>query len=148
MLNVVIGLVLIFLLYSLFATTLLELLSSLLSLRGKHLEKALRNMLHSGSDEVFDRFRDNPLYQQLGGRFVGKKSPPSYLTSEKFRSILFQAVGKGGDPAKLDEMIEQLPDGGLKSVLKQLRDEARGDLDNFKQQVELWFNDVMDRASG
>lgn len=148
MLNVVIGLVLIFLLYSLFATTILELLSSLLSLRGKHLEKALRNMLHSGGDEVFDRFRQNPLYQQLGGRFIGKTSPPSYLTSEKFRSILFQAVGEGEDPGKLDELIGRLPDGGLKSVLKQLRDEARGDLDGFKQQVELWFNDVMDRASG
>lgn len=148
MLNVVIGLVLIFLLYSLFATTILELLSSLLALRGKHLERAIRNMLDSGGNDVFDRFRDNALYKQLSGRFVGKTSPPSYLSSEKFRSILFQAIGQNQEPGKLDELIERVPDGGLKSVLQQLRDDAQGDLESFKQRVELWFNDVMDRASG
>lgn len=148
MLNVVIGLVLIFLLYSLFATTILELISSLLSFRGRNLEKALRNMLDSGGEQMFLQFKENPMYKQLSGRFVGKTSPPSYLPTEKFRSILFQVAAMGREGKKLDESIEQLPEGGFKDVLRQLRDEAQGDMEQFKQQVELWFNDVMDRASG
>ena len=93
MLNVVVGLVLIFLLYSLFATTILELISSMLAFRGRNLEKALRNMLDAGGgDQFFREFRENPMYRQLAGGFVGKSSPPSYLSPEKFRSILFQII--------------------------------------------------------
>ena len=45
MLNVVIGLVFVMLLLSLLATTIMEILSAVLSLRGKNLEKALKNMI-------------------------------------------------------------------------------------------------------
>jgi len=148
MLNVVIGLVLIFLLYSLFATTILELLASFLSLRGRNLEKGLRNMLNSSEGEFFQEFRENPLYKQLGGRFVGKTSPPSYLPAEKFRSILYQVVGKGKSLDRLSDSIESLQEGPLKSIMKQLWEDARHDRKEFDQHVERWFNDVMDRASG
>jgi hypothetical protein len=148
MLNVVIGLVLIFLLYSLFATTILELLASFLSLRGRNLEKGLRNMLNSREGEFFQEFRENPLYKQLAGHFVGKTTPPSYLPAEKFRSILYQIVGKGKSVDHLGESIEGLPEGPLKTIMKQLWEDARHDRQEFDQKVERWFNDVMDRASG
>ena len=148
MLNVVIGLVLIFLLYSLFATTVLELVSSILAFRGRNLEKALRNMLDGGGDQLFREFKENPMYQQLSGKFIGKHSPPSYLSSEKFRSILFQILNKDQKEGEIASHIEQLPDGGLKPVLRQILNDAQQDQEEFKQKVELWFNDVMDRASG
>ena len=148
MLNVIVGLVLIFLLYSLFATTILELLASFLSLRGRNLEKTIRNMLDNGTPEFFEGFKDNPMYRQLAGHFVGKTSPPSYLTSEKFRSILFEVLGHNKEGNKLVERVEGMPDGPLKSVLRQLLEDARHDQEEFRQKVELWFNDVMDRASG
>ncbi|MCB9283935.1 MAG: hypothetical protein H6563_07680 [Lewinellaceae bacterium] len=148
MLNVVVGLVLIFLLYSLFATTVLELLASLLAFRGKNLEKALRNMLDTGDSSLFNAFGDNPLYSQLAGRFIGKTTPPSYLTSEKFRSILFAVLAKEGEETDVDKWISGLPDSPVKSVLHQLWQDARSDGQEFKEKIELWFNDVMDRASG
>lgn len=148
MLNVIVGLVLIFLLYSLFATTILELLASFLSFRGRNLEKTLRNMLDPGNSELFQDFKNNPMYKQLAGNFVGKNSPPSYLTSEKFRSILFQVIGRNQPEEKVDEWIGKMPEGPLKEVLAQLMADARQDKEEFKQKVELWFNDVMDRASG
>lgn len=148
MLNVIVGLVLIFLLYSLFATTILELLASFLSFRGRNLEKTLRNMLDPGNSELFQDFKNNPMYKQLAGNFVGKNTPPSYLTSEKFRSILFQVIGRNQPEEKVDEWIGKMPEGPLKEVLAQLMADARQDKEEFKQKVELWFNDVMDRASG
>ena len=148
MLNVIVGLVLIFLLYSLFATTILELLASFLSFRGRNLEKTLQNMLDPGHSELFQDFKNNPMYKQLAGNFVGKNSPPSYLTSEKFRSILFQVIGRNQPEEKVDEWIGKMPEGPLKEVLAQLMADARQDKEEFKQKVELWFNDVMDRASG
>jgi hypothetical protein len=148
MLNVVIGLVLIFLLYSLFATTVLELVSSILAFRGRNLEKALRNMLDGGGDQLFREFKENPMYQQLSGKFIGKNTPPSYLSSEKFRSILFQILDKDQTEEEIASRIEKLPDGGLKPVLRQILNDAQQDKEAFKQKVELWFDDVMDRASG
>jgi len=148
MLNLIVGLVLVFLLYSLFASAILELIASFMSLRGKNLEKTLRNMLDPGNPGVFQEFRNNPLYQQLSGKFIGKITPPSYLPSEKFRSILFQVLDRGQQGGDLDELVGKLPDGSLKSVLQQLIGDARNDKEEFKNKVELWFNDVMDRASG
>ncbi|MBK8491028.1 MAG: hypothetical protein IPL49_09095 [Saprospirales bacterium] len=148
MLNIVVGLVLVFLLYSLFATTILELLASFLAFRGKNLEKALRNMLDGDNTGLFQEFKESPMYQQLAGRFIGKSSPPSYLTSEKFRSILFHVIGKNQDGNEVENWIDRMPDSPLKSVLQQLKEDAQHDKEAFKQKVELWFNDVMDRASG
>lgn len=148
MLNLIVGLVLIFLLYSLFASAVLELIASFLSLRGKNLEKTIRNMLDPSRPEVFEEFKNNPLYGQLAGKFIGKVSPPSYLPSEKFRSILFQILDRDQQGGKMEDLVEKLPDGSLKSVLQQLIGDARNDKEEFKQKVELWFDDVMDRASG
>ena len=148
MLNVVVGLVLIFLLYSLFATTILELLASFLAFRGNNLEKALRNMLDGEGTGLFQEFKESPMYQQLAGKFVGKSSPPSYLTSEKFRSILFHVIGKNQEGTEVENWIENMPDSPLKSILQQLKEDAQDDKEVFKEKVELWFNDVMDRASG
>lgn len=148
MINVFIGLMLVFLLYSLLATTIMELLSGLLSMRGKNLEKAIKNMLHTNDGQFFQSFRDNALYRQLAGRNLGKNSPPSYLSSEKFRSILFHLVEQKPGVETLKQRLEALPEGSLRDVLLQLLDDAGEDLEAFKQKVELWFNDVMDRASG
>lgn len=148
MLNVIIGLLLIFLLYSLFATTILELLAAFLSFRGRNLEKAILNMLDPDNPDLFREFKENPVYKQLAGQFIGKTSPPSYLSSEKFRSILFQVLGRNQESDKVEEWIGKLPEGPLKSTLGQLLQDARQDKEEFKQKVEMWFNDVMDRASG
>ncbi|MBK7407800.1 MAG: hypothetical protein IPJ40_06800 [Saprospirales bacterium] len=105
-------------------------------------------MLDGDNTGLFQEFKESPMYQQLAGRFIGKSSPPSYLTSEKFRSILFHVIGKNQDGNEVENWIDRMPDSPLKSVLQQLKEDAQHDKEAFKQKVELWFNDVMDRASG
>ena len=51
LIQVVIGLVFLLLLLSLLVTTIMELISSMLALRGQNLEKAIRNMLASGQEK-------------------------------------------------------------------------------------------------
>ncbi|MCB0641512.1 MAG: hypothetical protein KDC44_07720 [Phaeodactylibacter sp.] len=149
MLEVVIGLVFIFLLYSLLATIVMEMIASWFSLRGVNLERALRNLLFGGDNNVvYKEFKDNEIYKQLAGRNLGKKSPPSYLSDEKFRSILVSLLDKRHQGDDLQTKVDLLPEGSLKRVLNQFVGEVGGNVDDFKKKINLWYNDVMDRASG
>ena len=150
MLQVVIGLVFVLLLLSLLATTVMELLASFLALRGKNLEKALRNMLaYSDVDEkLLAAFKENSLYKQLGSKYGKSRRSPSYINDETFQSILMDIILKGEGVEKLDAKIDELPDEDLKNVLKQFLREADNNVDEFKLKVQGWYNNVMDRASG
>ncbi len=152
-LTVVIGIIFVLLLLSLLATSIMELLSSLMSLRGRNLVKALRNMLASAdpNETLLDEFQRNSLYrhltQQYGRRTQGVAAP-SYMSAETFQSILMDVILKGDDVTKLEERLEQLPDEDLKNVLKQLLRESGGQMDLFRLEVQNWYNNVMDRAAG
>jgi hypothetical protein len=150
MLQVVIGLVFVMLLLSLFATTIMELLAAGLSLRGKNLEKALKNMLASKDAEkkLFKEFKDNALYKQLSQKYWGKQYSPSYMSSDAFQSILFNVILEGQGMEKLSKKLEDVKDENLKQVLKQFLEDANYDLHTFKRRIQKWYEDVMDRAGG
>lgn len=150
MLQIVIGLVFVMLLLSLLATTLMELIASGLALRGKNLEKALRNMLASaGNDEtLYKNFKQNPLFTQLSQKFFGRKYSPSYMSADSFQSILLHTILGEQNTDKLIQQIEEIPDENLRKVLKQFLSDANHELDAFKGKIQKWYDDVMDRASG
>lgn len=138
------------LLLSLLATSVMELLASFMGLRGKNLKKALRNMLASSDvhETVYNDFIENSLFRQLSANPTKRGSEPSYMEDKTFRSILFDVLLKGEPVEKLEEQIEQIPDVDLKNVLRQLYRDAKGDIPGFQQNVQAWYNGVMDRASG
>lgn len=150
-LTVVIGIVFVLLLLSLLATTLMELLASFFRLRGRNLLIALQNMLAScdENDTLLKAFQNNSMYrhltQQYGRRTQG---PPSYMSAETFQNILLDIIMKGDSYEKLKERIAELPDEDLRNVLNQLLRQANYNLDLFKVEIEKWYNNVMDRASG
>ncbi|MCB0566067.1 MAG: hypothetical protein KDD01_16980, partial [Phaeodactylibacter sp.] len=150
MLQVVIGLIFVLLLLSLLATTVMELLASLLALRGKNLEKALRNMLaYTDKDEkLLAAFKENSLYKQLGSKYGKSRRSPSYIKDESFQSILMEIILDGEGMDKLEAKIEELPDEDLKNVLKQFLRESDHNVEEFREKVKGWYNNVMDRASG
>ncbi|MEN0006723.1 MAG: hypothetical protein AAF798_21395 [Bacteroidota bacterium] len=156
MLEVVIGLLFILLLLSLLGTTIMELISSGLGLRGQNLEKALENMLATSDTgkTVLKAFKENSLFKQLSYRFFGKHFNPSYLSSKSFQSILFDVILKGKD-LNLDNIkktIDEIEDTDLRNVLNQMLQEASlkvgGELEEFQGKVQGWYDDIMDRASG
>ena len=150
MLNVVIGLVFVYLLYSLFATVIMEIISSALALRAKNLEKALQNMMQSNEVNFFNQhFKNHPLYRQLSGTNIKKKTPPSYLSPTAFSSILMQSIKKmSNGEGSLGDSIDLLPEGDFKKVVSMKYEEAENNVGTFKSNMENWFNDMMDRASG
>ena len=157
MLTVVTGIIFVLLLLSLFATTIMELLASGLSLRGKNLEKALENLLatrnnpkttthtrgvmdetnetpDSYDDSVLLEFKNNPLYKQLSHKFGKKRYAPSYVSADSFRSILLSVIlkGKEFDWDNIKSQINEISNQELKEVLQQFVNEAEGDVDKFE----------------
>lgn len=149
-LEIVLGLVLVILFYSLLATIIMELISGFASMRGKHLERVLRSLLSSGDrkEEIFEDFKKSALYQQLAGRPVGKKTPPSYIESSTFRTILTKVVAQREGGGSFKDKIDRLPDNDLKELLTQFWDESEDKFHYFAEKVESWYDDVMERASG
>jgi hypothetical protein len=149
LLSIVIGIVFVLLLFSLLATTIMEMLAGLLTLRGKNLIHALKGMLGERETKIFT---DHAYYKQLSEkanlfRFLRKKPlPPSYVRPGTFTAILMDMVQvQAADEAKA--VLEKLPEGKLRDILLFLYRESNGDLAVFRTKVEAWFNEVMERAS-
>lgn len=120
-LSIVIGLTFIYLLYSLLATILQEIIATWFNFRAKILEKALNRMLHdrrrfeflttlgrlmrrskkSGQPQnLVEAFYQHPLIKFLS---EGSRSKPSYLTKETFSKIMLDLL-KGKQPKPGDDM--------------------------------------------
>lgn len=155
-LNVVVSLVFIFLLYSLLVTIVNEIIASLFRLRSKTLQKGIRRMLTDDGTTVnslVDSFFNQPAIKFLGEDNKNKK--PSYLSSNSFAKGLFEMCkGFSKNKTSLLTSIQ----GGISYIkslnpetgryLESLLEDAMNDTDKFRELVELWFNETMDRATG
>jgi len=146
-LNIVIGLVFVLLLFSLLASTVMEVFAAFLSLRGKHLRFTLEIML----DHKMDDFLNHPLFRQLShaANRIKQISPyalPSWISKSTFRDVLLDILRS--EPGEtIGQKIQSLPEGELKNMLSFLRRQAGEDIGAFSNQIESWFDEVMDRAS-
>jgi hypothetical protein len=146
-LTVIIGIVFILLLFSLLSSSILEIVASILSLRGKHLLDTLQNMLGS----MLGDFMQHPFFKQLmyashNRSTLSAYSLPTWMDPHTFSNILADLLRT--DPtASLEQKIQNLPDDDLKKVLLYLLHQTDGSINGFKMQLENWFNVVMDRAS-
>ncbi len=149
-LEIVIGLVFIYLLLSLLGTTVNELISGLLSLRGRNLKKSLVNLLNDEKNEVlFYKFIEHPMFRKL--RKDKKKRYPSYLSESKFSKILLESFSEKGKFPQQEDItggLEKLPLGPTKEILQSFWIETAGDITAFRGKIEDWFEEVQCRASG
>ena len=150
-LSTIIGIVFVMLLFSLLASSILELVAGFLSLRGQQLVQAIKGMIGSGAT---DDFLTHPFFQQLAAgsrertKINGKKRAlPSYISSGTFSSILLDLMNIDNRD-DLQAAIAGLPQGPSKKLAQFLYRQTNGELPDFKKKLEEWFNEVMDRASG
>jgi hypothetical protein len=146
LITIVIGIVFVLLLFSLLATTVMELVAGLLSLRGKHLLDAVQDMIGSAKSS----FQRHPFYEQLtigSNMRAGGKALPSYLSAWNFSAILTDIL-EIQTSEDIGDKIEQVSNARLKKILQFIHRQTGDDLVAFKKKVEEWFNEVMDRASG
>jgi hypothetical protein len=160
-LNVIIGLLFIYLLYSLLATIIQEFIAVWIGLRSSILRKGIVRMLddEGKGEAVTQAFYNHPLIKYLGER--NHKSIPSYLNARNFSKVMIDLLrGQQTDPGKnYTDTIQQALDKGIvkwgdvpvaEDTLKYLRSiwvDARGDLDTFRKLLEQWFDDTMERAT-
>lgn len=130
-LDVVIGLIFIYLLYSLLATVLSEMIASVLGLRARNLREAINRMLtdekvsgfwhrllnsariaKSMDNEVIDGFYNSPEIKFLGGTGLFRK--PSAIRPESFSKALVDQLSGDGAPTpdKINTVLRISIQGG------------------------------------
>ncbi len=148
-LEVVIGLVLIYLALSIGCSGIKEVIAGIFSLRAKTLERAVRNMLKNGPNDYTARLFAHPLI--TGTAPEGEK--PSYISARMFAAALFDVVAPadGSQPLTMQSLrtgVSQIPDAKLRGTLLNFIDSAGGDIEAARLKVEHWFDDTMARVSG
>jgi hypothetical protein len=183
-LDVVIGLVFIYLLYSLLATTIQEIIASSFGFRSKILERAVFRMLEDetkfnfGISSIFYLFKKKGnggdpntatfgFYNHPLIKFLGENKPnskPAYINKETFSKVITDLLR--GDQVKPGDKIKPLIQKALDNktiswgkITAQISEEtlsyinsiwadSNGDIEKFKEYLENWFDETMERASG
>ncbi len=151
-LEVLIGLVTVYLAFGIACTAIVEAVASWLSLRSRNLESALSEFLDGDltpAASFVNAFYAHPLVQALS---QGKQGRPSYVPTEIVGQVV-QALVTAGDTTKsLAEAVKSLPGtpetNRIKGLLDTLVTQATGDAAAFRKAVETHFDATMDRASG
>jgi hypothetical protein len=148
-LEVVVGLVLIYLVLSVGCSGIKEVISAVFSMRAKTLEEGIRSMLQGQGGDLTAELFKHPLIASLAR--AGDR--PSYIASRTFSLALLDilAPADGAQPRTLQELragVARLQQADLRRTLLTLIDASQGDLDAARGKIEGWFNDTMDRVSG
>lgn len=155
-LEVSIGLVLVFLVFSIILTSARELWEGFLKSRAVDLEKALRELFKGSDDAVLQEFYDHPLiYSLYQGSFTPAVKPgtgrgggtagfsahtgPSYIPSRNFALAVIDLMGTAS-------RLSALP--GVRQVFQQARQVSGDDMDRLRSELESWYDGAMDRAAG
>jgi hypothetical protein len=165
-LEVTIGLILIYFVYSLLATTVNEIIASIFNLRAKKLKLAITRMLVDDntndaklSKKLLDTFYNQPLIKYMS---VNGKREPSFITAGNFSKALIGSIRELGaikenfSPAALSATLAELkkPTGPNTipsetfELLESFLNDANNDLEKYRQYLEKWFDDTMGRATG
>jgi len=151
-LDVLIGLITIYLMFGIACTAAVEAITSWLRIRSSNLETALGELFpgttKNGASFV-DQFYAHPLIQCLS---KGPKGRPSYIPPEIVSRVAESVLLANNAATTLSEAIDALPgtekDNRLKGLLKAISRQANDDIESFRFALENQFDAVMDRASG
>jgi hypothetical protein len=167
-LDVGVGMSLLFLMMSLIATAVREAIEGYMKSRSSDLEKGLREMFDEGKTPGFDlqtmigKFYQHPLISSLYQGTAGVKGAalPSYIPSKAFVSAVLDIVlnppsTTGGAPGGRKELtVEALRASAanlpprMRSVILTALDDTQSDIDAVRKNLENWFDGTMDRVSG
>jgi hypothetical protein len=148
LLDVLLGLALIFLVLSLLCSLLQEVVATAFSWRARFLERGIRSMLDGDDTRTDDAgalsravtesafVREKLRKRRLLGRQL--RVPP-YLPSTTFARALIETARSERWPAELPDDVER--------KLSELMQEAEGDVQRLKSSLEDWYDATMQRVS-
>lgn len=179
--EVAIGVIFLFFILSLLATTVREIIEGYLQSRAGHLERGIRELFNDRSGAGLTKsFYDHPLIaslytgdyeprKQLAGKEGGAKDPwkkmkvnsnlPAYIPARNFASALLDLTARGVTThgvLSTDELnfesirsgVEKIDNQRVQRAVLIALDQAKGDLDQARANLEAWFDSGMDRVSG
>jgi hypothetical protein len=160
-LEVVIGLVFIYLLFSTLVTLINEFIVSVLKLRAKGLKKIIKRTLdNEEGNELSDEFFKHPLIKYLA---KGKRRPASYLSNQKFAKVVMDLIRTKGDVTNLGQtsildqktISQTIEDnevcrlkGETRSLMLSFAKESADDINDFGRRLEAWFDEMNQRGHG
>lgn len=175
-LDVVIGISVVFFLFSLLVSAVREALEALLKTRAVHLERGIRELLDDaeGSGLSAQVYKHPQLFALYQGAFTAvKKRPtggglPTYIPARQFATALMDIVAHGPVPdagsadatgdaervhtgmdvAALRAGVRRLSSPLVRRAVLNAIDQSTGDLESIQKNLESWFNGTMDRVSG
>jgi hypothetical protein len=172
LLDVLIGMISIFLLASLMVTAAMEVIAQTFALRAKALREGIGKMLSEGNgSNLLEDFYKHPLIVALKTPSLSpgsvkatasdgtettsfglsREKDPSYISKDLFRVTLLnvaqagQAAQAAGD--SIQTAAKDNPQNQLLQALAQLAAQAK-DTASFHKSIDAWFDGVMDRVSG
>jgi hypothetical protein len=158
-LDVTIAIIFLYLLLSLFCSSLTEGIARILALRSSNLKEGLRNLLTDPQSNIVKELYNHPLmkglyHQGWFEKLTGRDGGPSYIPSRTFARALFDIImppnerGKLKTFAEVRDAVNEIQNEDLRRVLLLSLNDANGRLDKARESVESWFNDAMERVSG
>jgi hypothetical protein len=139
-LDVAIGLVFVYLVLSLAVTAANEMAAAWFKRRAWMLQRGITGLL-GGDTALMRGVFNHPLIKGLQHGRLG----PSYVPSRTFAIALLDPVG--GDAGTGTRPARAIPES-LAGALRVLKREAGGDPDHYKDNIEVWFSQSMERVSG
>jgi hypothetical protein len=161
MIDTAIGLTFIYLMLSLLAASITELIASVLNLRGKNLMRGIHSMLTgdfktpgAATDPLVRKIVEHPLVQPVHLNMKGMlgSTYPSYVPGPQFAAAVLDVLRDGriaGTMASEAAIgVQALPDGPARTALAAIVAEAGGDIERLRSGLERWFDQSMERVSG
>jgi hypothetical protein len=162
-LDTAIGLAFVFLLLSLIATAVREVLEVWLKSRAAHLEHGIRRLLDNGKGaSLADSLYRHPLIRGLYDA-SDPKDRPSYIPTRNFALALLDMVARGTDVSDAQQATGTAPPISLEGIRLSVHtidnepvqrailaalDTAEGSLVRAQRNLEDWYDSAMDRVSG
>ena len=148
--DVAIGLTLVFLLTGVLCTAVMEAISSFLALRSRTLEDGLRHFL----DDPKGAGLAAELYKHVQISGLSGAGKPSYIPAENFARALLDILfphAASDLPPTLDEarkIAQKMPKGRVQDFVLTLIAESGNDVGKIRVGIERWFNAGMERIGG
>ncbi|HEU5453041.1 MAG TPA: hypothetical protein VFU76_13695 [Terriglobales bacterium] len=148
-LEIAIGLALVYLVLALICSTVTESLAGMFSLRSRTLQKAVLGLLAEGGGDskMAAKFFAHPLIKKIskGGTL------PSYISPQLFSRVLVDilspgSMGRALTEAEIGAAIDALPPSELRDSLRAVVNGKN--LANAEERLAAWFDSSMNRVSG
>ena len=145
-LDVAVGLAVMYLMFSLVGTTVNEMAATVMKLRSSRLSSAMQAIIDH--PPLRSDFCNSGI---IAGFADAVKGHPSYISSDNFALALLNSLDTSKPlPVFSDvaQSVQLLPDCNIRDVLLAQIGAANGDLDKLRTGVATWYDSAMDRVSG